>query len=294
VSSLWRVFIDDSADGKKQSHVLAGALIGRKAGWHDFEKKWYKALRASPRIKYFHQKEFVGSNGEFLKFRDQECWPRPAGKNAMHEKLERLRKIITEASIVALGITVTIPDYERVRASHARAKYFMSSDAFDWALQNVIFQSVKAIRRVDESARIAFISDSSYNAARYADIYASFKRRNPMAAQSMLGISHFDDKEWPGLQAADMIAATTKTVVDHHNKTGEINTEVPMFDKFFMVGNVNEAYLLDVLNDQTISNEELERFEKVNRKTRERTKFDNAMDNLLKANPKVVEGDFTA
>jgi hypothetical protein len=197
VSSLWRVFIDDSADGKKQSHVLAGALIGRKAGWHDFEKKWYKALRASPRIKYFHQKEFVGSTGEFLKFRDQECWPRPAGKNAMHEKLERLRKIITEASIVALGITVTIPDYERVRASHARARYFMSSDAFGWALQNVIFQSVKAIRRVDESARIAFISDNSYHAARYADIYASFKRRNPMAAQSMLEISHLTIKSGP-------------------------------------------------------------------------------------------------
>jgi major membrane immunogen (membrane-anchored lipoprotein) len=91
-----------------------------------------------------------------------------------------------------------------------------------------------------------------------------------------------------------MIAATTKAVVDHHNKTGEIKTEVPMFEKFFMVGNVNEAYLLDVLNDQTISNEELERFEKVNRKTRERTKFDNAMDNLLKANHNVVKGNFTA
>ena len=294
MSSQWRVFIDDSADGKRQSHVLAGALIGRKAEWHAFEKKWCKALRSAPRIEYFHQKEFVASDGEFFKFRNQERWPRPEGKNAMHEKRERLVQIIMDARIVALGVTVNIPDYEGVRASHPRAKYFMSSDSFDWALQNVIFQSVKAIRRVDESARIAFISDKSNSAARYTDIYVSFKRRNPIAAQSMLGISHFDDKKWPGLQAADMIAATTKAVVDHHNETGEIKTEAPLFDKFFMVGNVNEAYLLSVLNDQTISNEELERFENVNRTTRERTKFDNAMDNLLKANPKVVKDDFTA
>jgi hypothetical protein len=232
VSSLWRVFIDDSADGKRQSHVLGGALIGRKAGWHAFDKRWYKALHASPRIEYFHQKEFGVSDGEFRKFRDQERWPKPAGKIAMHEKLERLHKIIREARIVALGVTVTIPDYERVRASHPRAKYFISSDAFDWALQSVIFESVKAIRRVDESARIAFVSDNSNRAARYSDIYSSFKRRNPIAARSMLEISHIDDEKCPGLQAADMIAATTKAVVDHHKETGEINKELPLFDQF--------------------------------------------------------------
>jgi hypothetical protein len=47
-----------------------------------------------------------------------------------------------------------------------------------------------------------------------------------------------------------------------------------------MVGNVNEAYLLTVLNDQTISNEELERFERLNTGTRERTKINSAYEQL--------------
>lgn len=280
MSSLWRVFIDDSADEKKQSHVVAGALIGRKHGWHQFATEWRKELRAAPRIEYFHQKEFAASDGQFLQFRDQEIWPRPTGKNAMTGKRERLQKLVVEASVVAIGVSVDIPAYERVRATHPRAKYFLNSDAFSLALQNVIFQAAKAIKRVHEEARIAFVSDDSTSATRYTDIYTGFKRRNPIIAKSMLGISHLDDKEWAGLQAADMIASTTKKVVDHHNQHNEIDTDLPLFEKFCMVGNVDEDYLLTILNDQSLSDKELENYHDLNATTDDKKKFDDEMDTL--------------
>ncbi|MBA2680558.1 MAG: DUF3800 domain-containing protein [Ktedonobacteraceae bacterium] len=280
MSNLWRVYIDDSADGKKQSHVVAGALIGRKAGWHLFDKNWRKALKKRPRLEYFHQKEYSASDGEFFQFRNQVLWPRPKGREAMSAKRDLLRGILLDASIVALGVTVTIPDYERVKQTHPRAKYFMSRDAFDWALQSVIFECAKAVKRVESDARIAFVSDNSTSAARYTDIYTSFKRRNPIIAKSMLGIAHLDDKDWPGLQAADMIASTTKQIVDHYNEDGSITAEVPLFDKFYTVGNVTEEYLLAVLNNQTISDEELEGYHAMNATNDEKRKFDDAMNKL--------------
>jgi len=58
----------------------------------------------------------------------------------------------------------------------------------------------------DFGHQIAFVSDSSQKAAIYEGIYDDFKQKNPEIAPIMRTLAHMDDKKWPGLQAADMIA----------------------------------------------------------------------------------------
>ncbi len=258
--SSWKVFIDDSADAQKKQYVIAGALLGRKDEWHSFTKKWRKVLHTAPRIEYFHQKEFSYSNGEFLQFRNQDMWPQPLGRQTALAKRDALRDVIRQSKLVAVGIGVLVPDYEKVRETHPRGKVFMAKDVFEWALQNVISQAVAAIKKVDRTALIAFISDNSNKAPRYSEVFGNWKQRNPQSAELMLNITHIDDEKCPGLQAADMIASTTKKAFDNQFSTGQVDFNAPLLSEFWRIGIVNEDYLITVLDNQSLTDAEIRSF----------------------------------
>jgi len=152
---------------------------------------------------------------------------------------------------------VKIPDYNRIRESHARAKHFAPKDAFVFVLQALIYELAKTVQeKFSAKARIAFISDDSTQADEYTRIYDDWKRWNPKTAKSMLGISHFDDKKYYGLQAADLAATTVKNVFEEHWETGSVPEEFPLQSRFWRIANVDEQYMLSVLDHQTLRDPE--------------------------------------
>jgi hypothetical protein len=232
--------------------MLAGALVGRKADWHTFEKRWDKALGNAPAIPYFHGKDLGGLEGGFATFQDEIAWPRPTGHEAANAKRDKLRSLIGESPLVAIGVGVLVPDYEKVKASHRLGPTHMSTDVFEWTLQNILMQTVAAIKKVDDDARISFISDQTNKAPRYEAVFADFRRKNPQSARSMSSLVHLDDEKSGGLQAADMIASVVKRVHDDRFDRGEINENTPLLSKFYRIATVDESYLLAVLNGQSV------------------------------------------
>ena len=222
--------------------MLAGALVGRKADWHTFEKKWDKALSNAPAIPYFHGKDLRSLEGGFAKFR----------REAANTKRDKLRSLIEESPLVAIGVGVLVPDYDKVKASHRLGPTHMSTDVFEWTLQNILMQTVAAINKVDDDARISFISDQTNKAPRYEAVFADFRRKNPQSARSMSGLVHLDDEKSAGLQAADMIASVVKGVYDDRFDRGEINENTPLLGEFYRIATVDESYLLSVLNGQSV------------------------------------------
>jgi len=214
--ATWKVFIDDSADQHKKDFVVAGIFVGRMPHWAKFQKEWNQTLRKPPRIKHFHGKEWRTLNGEFRQFRDDKLWPDRSGGIAANAKRDALHEVINNSNIVGFGIGVYIENYERVRQSHPRGKTFMAKDAFEYVLQSAIYETTKLIvEESDGAAKVAFVSDLSNKAARYTQVFADWKEQNPKTAHHMLGISHFDDEKWAGLQAADMAASMVKDVLLH-------------------------------------------------------------------------------
>jgi hypothetical protein len=232
VSSAWKVYIDDSADQDRKRYVLGGALIGRKTDWHTFEKKWDKALSKAPAIPYYHGKDLRRLEGAFAQFRDEIAWPRPTGSEAANAKRDKLRSLIEESPLVAIGVGVLVPDYDKVKASHRLGPTHMSTDVFEWTLQSILMQTVATINKVDKDARIAFISDQTNKALRYESVFSDFKKKNPRSAPSMLSLVHLDDEKSAGLQAADMISSVVKGVYDDRFNRGEINENTPLLGEF--------------------------------------------------------------
>jgi hypothetical protein len=153
--------------------------------------------------------------------------------------------------IFGCGVGVKIPDYEHVRATHPRAKSFLAKDAFEYAIQAIIYEIATKVIEIDKRARVAYVSDDSNKATRYTEVYTNWKVANPKTAKFMLGISHFDDEKWPGLQAADMAASTVKACFDEFLVMGETLTDFPLRRRFYRIATVGEKYLLSMLNHQS-------------------------------------------
>src|ERR1700722_260969 len=79
IAVLYKMYFDDTADGRQEKYVIAAGLMGQWGVWKKFNIDWRKALRASPKIEWFHSKEWRSLSGEFRQFTDNEKWPKPKG-----------------------------------------------------------------------------------------------------------------------------------------------------------------------------------------------------------------------
>jgi hypothetical protein len=224
VANRWRVALDDSGDGTRKDFLLAGSLFGNKSAWNSFNKSWRACLRAVPSIDYFHQKELTGLNGQFLQFKDNDTWPKPTGGQAANRKRDALALVIEQSSLRAYGLALSIPEYREVRAAAPNAKLFLDEDPWIYLLQEVAFDTARMIAEMDPKAEVAFLSDSSEKSLRYTEFYLGFKKKNPVIAKRMVGITHGEEEHFFALQAADLIAAEAKKCYDVIFETsGEIH-----------------------------------------------------------------------
>jgi hypothetical protein len=161
--------------------------------------------------------------------------------------------------LIGCGVGVRIPDYKEVRATHPRAKTFLGTDAFEYALQAIIYETNKSIKEHDRLAKVAFISDDSDLADRYTLVYNRWKAANPKSAKSMLGIDHADDRTSAGLQATDLAASTVKKVFDDFFLRGISDADYPMRKRFYRIANVGRKYLLTMLENQSVRDSEKRR-----------------------------------
>jgi hypothetical protein len=203
---LTRVFIDDSADQRKEKFVLAAGLLGTHGEWSRFNKQWKATLHQSPAIRYWHSKEWRSLSGEFAQFRDPVKYPKPEGGKAADRKRSALVNVLEGSPVRAVVVAVLAKDYERMRGRHIEARKYFRDDLYECALQSVVYECSVEVRDSDPSPCVAFVSDTSSRSEVYARVYAGFLERNPKIAQIMRGLVHLDDKKWPGLQAADLVA----------------------------------------------------------------------------------------
>jgi Protein of unknown function (DUF3800) len=255
VAVLFRAWFDDSKDGNAERYTLAGGLIGNIKAWRDFEKKWKAVLYAEPRIEWFHTKEWRSLTGQFGKFRDPIKWPTPKGREAADAKRNALRAVIESSSLVAMGVGVLIQDFKKVREADPRAANYFRPDPYEGALQSFVYESAIALRRIPGLHQLGYVSDDSEKAAIYTAVYTDFKAKNPDIAQTMRGLSHLDDKKWPGLQAADMIANISnqvfKTVWDKPEGEREIDSLPELEGNFYKIAHWDLRYMCHILLTNT-------------------------------------------
>jgi Protein of unknown function (DUF3800) len=261
VAVLYRFYFDDTADQKQQKYVVAAGLLGRVKTWTKFHNEWKKVLRVAPSIEFFHSKEWRGLDGEFRQFRDPIKWPKPQGGVAANTKREKLKRVIENTELVAIGMGVLVEDFNLVRNADPRAANFFREDPYEGALQSVVYECAKATRKVsradglgDNGHCVGYISDLSEQAPIYTEIYRDFVKKNPDIGQIMRGITHLDDKKWPALQAADMVAHITNQVFKQliavpEDERALLKSLPELQRNFFKIAHMDKWYMCSILED---------------------------------------------
>jgi hypothetical protein len=148
---------------------------------------------------------------------------------------------------------VLVPDYNRICAAHAEARKYLRDDIYECVLQSTVYECAKEVRDSGESNPcVAFVQDLSCRSEIYTRVYSGFKERNPEIAKFMRGMVHLDDKKWPGLQAADLIAHSVNRqfskwdgVTQMKRPLGELNNTI------HRIAYWNEDYMYAVLKKNT-------------------------------------------
>ncbi len=211
-----RTYIDDSADGNREKAIAAGAFIGKFGQWNDLRHKWNKRLKQDG-LSYFRSTEYYGLRGEFSKFRDPVVYPKPLGSEAARSLREDLDQIIRQVKVVGVAVCIPLSLYDDIRDSEPNAAEIFDPDAFVTALEALMIETAKVFlsEGFGQRTRLAFFCDESTSSPKIAKDYVELKQINPIAAPVMDSLTFLDDKKYPQIQAADLMAHLAR---EHYQK----------------------------------------------------------------------------
>jgi hypothetical protein len=123
---LYRAFIDDSADKKRDAVVISGALIGSATDWQTLTARWKNRLQQD-NFAYFKSSECNWLEGQFAKFRDPIKYPSPTGRDAAETIRTDLEEIIRTSPVKGIGVVIPVDVYRKMY-SDVRFQSFLSRD----------------------------------------------------------------------------------------------------------------------------------------------------------------------
>lgn len=207
---LLTAYVDDSADDTQERAVVAGGYVGFFRQWRKLNREWRKRLKQDG-LRFFHTTESWALRGEFYRFHHRVKYPEPSGRNAATAILETLENIIHTSGVMGIAVSIDMREYKNVRTTEPHASEILPADAFEVALQSLVEMCAQIVRDEFEGPRtVRLICDNRGLADRLEKTFRHFKRTHKDLAQFLGDLIHKDDKQFPQLQAADMLANIAK------------------------------------------------------------------------------------
>jgi Protein of unknown function (DUF3800) len=239
-------FLDDSKDQNQSKLIVSAGFFGTKEDWGQLRIAWSRRLKEDG-IRYFKTSEYKMLEEEFAKFKTA-AYPAPTGRQKAKEIRDSLRGILREhPRIRGVGVAIAIEDYNKVCA-RPEAQGVLIGSPYHRALDSVMFETVKLIRKIPGHHKVAFVHDDGPDFDDLRKVYTAFKANNPKTAKSLAGFQPLNDKEHPPLQAADMLANYALGIGIEWLTAGRSAAKVrEMRENLTLLGVWDEHYLLSVL-----------------------------------------------
>ena len=203
---VWSISLDDSADGQRKKIFVVAGFLGDSEDWFEVERLWEKRIK-SEGLSYFRATECYSLTGEFIKLVKQ--YGAPTARDKSGVLLDDLKLLIKSSNLQAFCLGVSIDDYKTVR-DEPNGHLVLEQDPYIQAHKMLIYAVARVVRASESPSPVAFCYDEHSKAAMLQKDWAKFKENHPMAAECMATLMPLDDKTTPAVQAADLIAHSTK------------------------------------------------------------------------------------
>jgi hypothetical protein len=231
--------------------LVSAGFFATKDEWGKLRTAWIKRLREDG-LEYFKTSEYKMLSGQFARFKT-DTYPPPTGREKARQIRYDLQAIMRGIpGIQGIGVAIPMDTYAKVAARPEAAEIFQGNP-YQRALESVIFETLKHVRRKSGRNVVAFFHDNGPDCDELRVYYTAFKDINPKTAKLMHGFQPQDDKENPPLQAADMAANFT---LEKSLEFRETNQRLDSLEQ--MEGSIqrlcvwNEHYMLSVLKRHLI------------------------------------------
>jgi hypothetical protein len=190
---MLRAFIDDSARGDPDLFVLAG-YVSTVEGWEAFGREWQRVL--DMRSPHYRQLEY---------FKMTEM-----SSPADRERCAWFHKVIEDHALAAISVTISTKELRRQvnRMVHDPSLAEKLYNPWHYAVASLIWNYAKFKPKALPDGPVKFIFDRAITERRMVwEAWEGFLAANAEYAHVMGSLPRFeDDKDFPPLQAADLLA----------------------------------------------------------------------------------------
>jgi hypothetical protein len=189
-----KAFVDDSGSGDTKYFVMAG-YVGSVSAWECFDERWRFVLDASPKIPYFHA---VEANS----LRPDSVW---AGvtKEERDAKIASLIGVIQSLDIQAVYMRMKQSDYNQIFRGKVPDKW--DSPYYCLFSSFVSLCGFVLAKEFGSEGPMEFVFDNHEKYKKHGQEFYDGSRLL-IQEQTAPNIHFRDDKDFPPLQAADLLA----------------------------------------------------------------------------------------
>ena len=243
-------YMDESADQRQERIFSVSGVLADMDLWCEFDGEWRARLKHDE-VQYFRTSDYFAMEGEFRKMADR--YGLTNARVLANALFADLKAILKSYDVHFFCLGCPIATLQEVRRE-PRPWIVLNSDPYVMAHEELIYRTARMVRESSQPEPIAFIFDENDKGEAFSDIgWAEFKSNiYPRSiAQCMTTLAPLDDKKFPALQAADLIAHTArrafeKQLTTHSIKYGDLYDMAEWRDELAYMAMYNAEYLREL------------------------------------------------
>jgi hypothetical protein len=192
--AVLQMYMDESGTHDGSPTVTVAGYIGRPEAWRDWTKKWTAALGP---IEVYHAVDAQNLSGEFANW----------DATQVADLVKKLLPIIVDAEIAGFSVAMDLRVFDAAMADRADLRELFGTPyiaCLQWAMQGML----NIAADLGNAEPIAFIHENNNF---HAQAYECFHwiKNNGRRINSVISLTFGGKKDYPPLQAADILAYET-------------------------------------------------------------------------------------
>jgi hypothetical protein len=200
-----KVYADESYDNEV---YCSGSFLGWPKTFYYLGLKWETRLEQDG-LTYFRASDCEHLDGEYSPQNPPGYGLTQARARASSVRYD-LTKIIETKPIVGISMSVVKQDFKQLIDENPKAKKYFGTDILVFSYKLLIRATVDLMEKdwpepKYSNLKIAFSFDEHTKWQAAEEAYEQLKFEDASCAKRLLVVAHADDKEYPGLQMADLM-----------------------------------------------------------------------------------------
>ncbi len=189
------IYVDESGHASQGDVFVLAGVGGTSRQWEGFADEWNTVMATAGLTDPFHAVEFEGARDQFEQFRER--------RDEWRAIYDGLTDVILKHKLTMMGIGVPLPVWRQMDEESRRRNdpYLLATEALVSGLAR------DSALTSGEPPDLAFYFEKRKDTAAAAErMFAAIRQHPLIMNRERLASFQFGDKQWPQLQAADLVA----------------------------------------------------------------------------------------